>query len=372
MENCDRINPQNGELVLVIGTVKGAFIFHSDRSRQRFRIAGPYLRGQAVYSAAYLPNSERILVGSKSEHWGSVVSWSNDFGASWSEPADGNIKFPAGSGMSLNAVWALEAAPTIGPDVVFAGADPAALYRSDDRGETFYPVQSLLDHPERPYWMPGFGGLCLHTILPHPRDPRRMIVGISAAGVYRSDDGGKSWTRRNKGVRIEGGPPHAPHFGPQCAHKLRYDARNPDRIYLQNHPGVYRSDDGGDSWIDIAEGLPSQFGFPLVAHPSRADIAYLIPLESDHFRVPLEGAVRVWRTRDAGASWEPMGEGLPPRDAYFSILRDAFTSDGLDPAGLYFGTRGGQLFASADEGESWRSIADWLPAVLCVKAAVIG
>ena len=268
-------------------------------------------------------------------------------------------------------MWALEPAPLIGPEVVFAGADPAALYRSDDRGETFRPVESLLNHPERPYWMPGAGGLCLHTILPDPRDTKRIMVGISSAGMYRSDDGGESWTRRNKGVKMEGGPPHAPHFGPQCAHKMRYDAKNPARIYLQNHPGVYRSDDGGDSWIDIHQGLPSEFGFPLVAHPSRGDTAYLIPLESDTFRVPLEGAVKVWRTRDAGASWEPLGNGLPRRDCYFSVLRDAFTSDSLDPAGLYFGTRGGQLFASRDEGESWNSIADWLPAVLCVKAAEV-
>ncbi|HJU28451.1 MAG TPA: hypothetical protein VJ718_04735, partial [Candidatus Binataceae bacterium] len=246
----DRINPRSGDVILIVGTVKGAFIFHSDRNRERFRIAGPYLRGQAVYSAAFLRDgaSPRILAGNKSEHWGAVVSWSDDFGANWREPADGNVKFPAGSGLSLNAVWALEAAPLLGSSVVFAGVDPAALYRSDDRGETFYPIQSLLEHPDRPYWMPGFGGLCLHTILPHPSDRERIIVAISAAGVYRSDDGGKSWTRRNSGVRIDDGPPQAPHMGPQCAHKLRYDAKNPARIYLQKHPGVYRSDDGGDTW----------------------------------------------------------------------------------------------------------------------------
>ena len=374
MERADQITPQSGDLLMIVGTVKGAFIFHSDRVRSQFRIAGPYFKGQAIFSAAYLADKKapRILVGNKSEHWGSLVSWSDDFGASWTEPADGNVKFPAGSGLSLNAIWALEAAPLVGRDVVFAGADPAALYRSEDRGETFRPVESLLNHPERPYWMPGFGGLCLHTILPDPRDARRMIVGISSAGTYRSDDGGESWTRRNKGVVMDSdGPPNAPHFRPQCAHKMRYDAKNPERIYLQNHPGVYRSDDGGDSWIDIAKGLPSVFGFPLVAHPRRADTAYLIPLESDNFRVPIDGATKVWRTRDAGESWEALDNGLPQRDAYFSVLRDAFTSDSLDPAGLYFGTRGGHLFASVDEGESWRSIADWLPAVLCVKAAVV-
>jgi hypothetical protein len=373
MESSARITPQSGDVVVTVGTVKGAFIFHSDRSRREFQIAGPFFKGQAVYSAAYIPDrtKPRILAANRSEHWGAVVSWSDDFGASWHEPADGNIKFPADGKLSLNAVWALEAAPRVSSDVVFAGVEPAALFRSDDRGETFHPVEALLNHQERPYWLPGFGGLCLHTILPNPSDADRMIVGISAAGVYRTDDGGKSWKRRNNGVKLDAGPPNAPRFSPQCAHKLRYDAKNPARIYLQNHPGVYRSDDGGDSWIDIGEGLPSLFGFPLVAHPSRADTAYLIPLESDDFRVPIEGAVKVWRTRDAGASWEALGEGLPQRDAYFSVLRDAFGSDSLDPAGLYFGTRGGQLFASADEGESWRSIADWLPAVLCVKAAVV-
>ena len=372
--NAERITPSSGDVILMVGTVKGAFIFHSDRNRDKFHIAGPYFKGQAVFSGEYLPDKKapRILMGNKSEHWGAMVSRSDDFGATWHEPADGNVKFPASSGLSLNAVWALEAAPLVGDDVVFAGVDPAALYRSDDRGETFRPIESLLNHPERPYWMPGFGGLCLHTVLPDPRDARRMIVGISSAGVYRSDDGGESWTRRNQGVRMDNdGPPNMPSFRPQCAHKLRFDAKNPARIYLQNHPGMYRSDDGGDSWIDIAKGLPSVFGFPLVAHPRRADTAYLIPLESDNFRVPINGATKVWRTRDAGSSWEPLGNGLPQRDAYFSVLRDAFTSDSLDPAGLYFGTRGGQLFASDDEGESWRSIADWLPAILCVKAATI-
>jgi hypothetical protein len=373
MEHLEAITPHSGDILVIVGTVKGAFIFVGDRNRDRWRIAGPYFKGQSIFSTAYLPGkkSPRILVGNFSMHWGAVVSWSDDFGATWTEPADGNVKFPAGSGLSLNAVWALESAPLLGLDVVFAGTDPAALYRSDDRGETFRPIESLLQHHERPYWLPGFGGLCLHTILPHPRDPQRILVGISSAGMYRTDDGGESWARRNKGVKMEGGPPHAPHFGPQCAHKMRYDAKNPARIYLQNHPGVYRSDDGGDSWIDIANGLPSVFGFPLVAHPSRADTAYLIPLQSDQFRVPIDGAVKVWRTRDAGDSWVPLGEGLPDRDAYFSVLRDAFTTDGLDPAGLYFGTRGGQLFSSADEGESWRAMADWLPAVLCVKAVEV-
>lgn len=374
MENVKAILPHSGDLILMVGTVKGAFLFHSDRKRRDFKIAGPYFKGMAVFSMAYLPDgrSPRILVGAKSEHWGSTVNWSDDFGANWEEPAEGNIKFPSSSGLSLNAIWALEPAPLLGPDVVFAGADPAALYRSDDRGETFQPNEALLNHPERPYWLPGFGGLCLHTVMPDPRDQKRIIVGISSAGIYRSEDSGESWTRRNKGIRMDdSGPPHAPHFRPQCAHKMRYDAKDPNRIYLQNHPGMYRSDDGGDSWIDVHQGLPSEFGFPLVVHPRRADTFYLIPLESDHFRVPLDGATKVWRTRNAGHSWESLANGLPQGNSYFSVLRDAFASDSLDPAGLYFGTRGGQIFASADEGESWRSISDWLPAVLCLKAQLV-
>ena len=374
MESIRAISPKSGDVILMVGTVKGAFVFHSNQRRGDFRIEGPYFKGQEVFSVAYLPdrNAPRMLAGCKSQHWGSTVNWSDDFGATWHEPAAGNVKFPTASGLSLNAIWALEPAPLVGPEVVFAGIDPAALYRSDDRGETFQPNAALLNHPERPFWMPGFGGLCLHTVLPDPRDPKRIVVGISSAGIYRTDDGGETWTRRNDGIRMDdAGPPNAPHFRPQCAHKMRYDAKNPRRIYLQNHPGIYRSDDGGDSWIDIQPGLPSVFGFPMVAHPSRADTAYVIPLTADNYRVPIEGAAKVWRTRDAGESWEPLGHGLPQHDVYFSVLRDAFNADRLDPMGLYFGTRGGQLFASSDEGESWRSIADWLPAVLCVKAQVI-
>jgi hypothetical protein len=374
MEGVSAVSPQSGDLILMIGTVKGAFFCQTNRTRKEFRIAGPYFKGQEVFSAAYLPDkkSPRILVGAKSQHWGSTVNWSDDFGRSWHEPADGNIKFPAASGLSLNAIWALEAAPLIGADVVFAGTDPAALYCSNDRGATFQPNEALLNHPERPFWLPGFGGLCLHTVMPDPRDPKRMIVGISSAGIYRTDDGGASWVRRNSGIRLdESGPPHAPHFQPQCAHKMRYDAKNPRRIYLQNHPGMYRSDDGGDSWIDIHNGLPSEFGFPCIVHPHRANTVYLFPLESEQFRVPINGAAKVWRTRDAGESWEALGNGLPQNGAYFSVLRDAFAADNLEPAGLYFGTRGGQVFASSDEGESWRLLANWLPAVLCVKAQVI-
>jgi hypothetical protein len=369
-----KLSPKAGDLLLLIGTAKGAFIFHTDAERRRFRISGPHFPGQSVYSAAYLADgaSPRILVGNRSEHWGAVVSWSDDIGRTWHEPDAGNIRFPEGSGSSLNAVWAIEPVRSLGPNVVYAGVDPASLFRSDDRGETFRLNESLFNHPHRPMWTGGFGGLCLHTIVFPPDDPMRMYVAISAAGVYRSFDGGGSWSRCNNGVKLNPGVDPHPEFGQQCAHKLRLDPQNRARLYLQNHPGVYRSDDGGDSWVSIAGGLPSDFGFPMVTHPRRGDTAYVFPLVSENLRYPHDAEPKVWRTRDAGATWEPLAKGLPRKNAYFTVLRDAFAADSLEPAGLYFGTRGGQLYASADEGESWRAIAEWLPPVLCVKTAVIG
>jgi hypothetical protein len=359
--------PRTGDVLLMVGTVKGAFIFHADSSRREFHAAGPHFRGHQVYSMAYLADPPRILAGNKSEHWGALVSWSDDFGATWQEPTDGNVKFPKGSGVSLNAVWALEPASAVGPDVVYAGADPAALFRSDDRGETFHLNDALFNHPERPKWNPGAGGLCLHSIVIDPQDPKRMFIAISSGGIYLSEDGGETWNARINGLRVHPDVPGAT----LCPHKLRMDPQNRSRLYLQSHPGMYRTDNDGRSWISIEQGLPSEFGFPLVTHPRQGGTVFLFPLTSDEFRVPPEGAPRVWRTRDGGMTWDALGKGLPSTNAYFTVLRDAFVCDTLEPIGLYFGTRGGQLFASFDEAENWQMLAEWLPPVLCVKAAVV-
>jgi hypothetical protein len=241
------------------------------------------------------------------------------------------------------------------------------MFRSDDRGETFRLNEALFNHPDRPKWNPGFGGLCLHSILVHPQDPKRMYAAISSGGIYRTDDAGDSWTACVNGLRVHPDVPGAT----LCPHKLRFDAENPSRMYLQNHPGVYRTDNEARSWVTIENGLPSDFGFPMVAHPRRGGTIYNFPLTSDEFRVPRDGAPRVWRSRNAGASWEALGEGLPDRDGFFTVLRDAFSADTLDPVGLYFGTRGGQLYGSIDEGESWRAIAEFLPPILCVKTAIV-
>jgi len=360
------------DILLMVGTTKGAFLFRGAADRQSFEPTGPYFPGESIYALCFdgRAGRRRVLAATESSHWGAVVRCSDDLGATWSDPAEGNVRFPEGTGAALTRVWQLRPAGDERPDTVYAGVEPAALFRSDDAGETFELVRELWDHPHRSHWQPGGGGLCLHTVLPDPADPDRILVAISTGGVYRSDDGGKSWQARNQGVRAGFLPGPEPEFG-QCVHKVAQAAGRPDTLYLQNHGGLYRSDDGAESWTDIANGVPSDFGFPIVAHPGDPDTAYVIPLESDRFRCTPDGKARVYRTRDAGSSWEPLGEGLPQRGAYLTVLRDGFASDAMAPAGLYFGTRTGEVFASADEGERWRLVAGWLPPVLCVRAAVL-
>jgi photosystem II stability/assembly factor-like uncharacterized protein len=281
------------------------------------------------------------------------------------------VRFPEDSGLSLANVWQLHPGRASEPDVVYAGVEPAALFESRDAGETFAPVEGLLNHEQRPRWVPGGGGLCLHTIVLDPAEPRRMGIAISTAGFYRTDDGGASWQPRNRGVRAEFLPDKYPELG-QCVHKVVNHPARPERLFLQNHWGLYRSDDWGDSWTDIANGVPSDFGFAMEMHPHDPDTVYIVPLESDGFRCVPEAKMRVYRTRDAGASWQPLADGLPQEEAYETVLRDAMCTDGHPRAGIYFGTRGGKLYGSVDEGESWREIADALPSIVCVRAAVLG
>jgi photosystem II stability/assembly factor-like uncharacterized protein len=296
---------------------------------------------------------------------------SDDFGASWSGPERQSVRFPESSGLALVQVWQIVPGPAEEPDLLWAGVEPAALFESRDGGESWSPVEALLNHEHRPRWVPGGGGLCLHTIVPDPSNRRRMAVAISTAGFYRTDDGGATWQPRNAGVRAVFLPNKYPEFG-QCVHKVVHHPGKPGRLFLQNHWGLYRSDDWGDQWTDVANGVPSDFGFAMQAHPHDADTVYIVPLQSDEFRCTPEAKLRVYRTRDAGASWEPLARGLPQENAYETVLRDALCADSCERAGIYFGTRSGKVYASADEGESWTSIADALPPVVCVKAAVIG
>lgn len=364
---------KQGDTLLLVGTMKGAFILSSNESRKKWKVDGPYFPGEAVYALAHDERGgrSRILAAAKSNHWGSTIRISDDFGKSWSGAERQAIRFPEASKLSLEQVWQITPGRDDEPDRLFAGVEPAALFESRDGGESWEPVDGLLNHEHRSQWMPGGGGLCLHTIVVDPKDTKRMAVAISTAGFYRTEDGGKSWTPRNKGVRAVFLPNKYPEFG-QCVHKVVNHPSRPERLFLQNHWGLYRSDDWGDSWQDVANGVPSDFGFAMQMHPHDTDVVFIVPLQSDEFRVVPEAKLRVYRTDDAGKSWEPLSDGLPQENAYESVLRDGLTADTHDPAGVYFGTRSGKVFGSADGGESWKELASSLPSVCCVKAAVVG
>ncbi|MFI1825836.1 WD40/YVTN/BNR-like repeat-containing protein [Streptomyces sp. NPDC020412] len=357
-------------VLLTVGTRKGLFI--GRRRGGAWEFDGPHFPAQAVYSVAIDRRRKvpRLLVGGDSAHWGPSVFHSDDLGATWVEPARPAVAFPKDTGASLERVWQLHPASAADPDVVYAGTEPAALFRSCDGGESFDFVRPLWEHPTRSRWEPGGGGEAVHTVVTDRRDPSAVTVAVSTAGVFRSQDGGESWAPSNDGVSAVFLPDPHPEFG-QCVHKIAQDAGNLDRLYLQNHWGVYRSDDAGAHWTDIGAGLPSDFGFAVAAHPHRPDTAYVFPITADSDRVPAGRRCRVFRTEDAGASWEGLSHGLPQGDHFGTVLRDALRTDDADPAGVYFGNRNGEVYASADDGDSWRLIASHLPDVLCVRAAVV-
>jgi serine/threonine protein kinase len=362
----------NGDVLLLLGTTKGAFLSRSNSDRKHWEMAGPYFHGHAVYSLAYDNRNgrHRLWASTGSSIWGTYLRSSDDFGRTWTNPLEANIRFPPESGLSLKNIWKIALGPCEEPDRIYCGVEPAALFESHDAGESWSLVRGLFDHPHRPRWMPGLGGLCLHTILLHPNDAGRMHVGISAAGVYRTEDGGRTWQARNRGIRVTFLPERFPEFG-QCVHKIVRHPDRPDRLFLQNHWGLYRSDDGADTWNDIAQGLPSDFGFAMATHPHDPDCIYILPVESDEFRCTPEGRLRVYRTRNAGASWEPLTRGLPQQGAYETVLRDGMITDSLDPVGLYFGTRSGKLYASRDAGKTWKEALSGLPQIVCVASAVV-
>jgi photosystem II stability/assembly factor-like uncharacterized protein len=307
---------------------------------------------------------------STASYWGTLLRSSDDFGKSWTNPQQAPIRFPSDTGVSLKNIWQIAVGRPEEPNVLYCGVEPAALFETRDAGETWSLSRGLFDHPHRPRWMPGNGGLALHTILLDPADNQRMYVAISAGGVYRTSDGGRTWTARNQGIRAMTMPDRYPEFG-QCVHKIAMHPARPQRLFLQSHWGLYRSDDGAENWLDIANGVPSDFGFAMIAHPRNPDCVFVIPVESDEFRCACEGRLRVYRTRNGGASWEPLMRGLPQKRAYETVLRDAMTADSFDPVGVYFGTRSGQLFGSRDEGKTWQKILEGLPSVVCVRSAIV-
>ena len=371
MPHPSQIDVKAGDNLLLVGTMKGGFLFRSDAQRANWEEAGPYFPGRSVYALSYDGRNGRskLWAAVNSPYWGSFLSSSNDFGKTWSDPESYNIKFPEGSDVALKQIWQIVNDPH-DADSLYCGVEPAALFKSTDGGESWSLNRGLFDHPHRTQWMPGGGGLCLHTILPDLSNGNRLYVAISTGGVYRSDDGGKTWEPRNKGICARFMPPDQqyPEWG-QCVHKVVTHPSNPNRMFLQHHWGVYRSDNGGDSWDDIGKGLPSDFGFAMEMDPHDANTVYIIPIESDEFRCTPEGKLRVYRTKDGGESWEALTKGLPQEDALETILRDNMDADANKPTGLYFGTRSGKVFGSSNGGDSWTLIKDGLPPVTCVKTA---
>ncbi|MFI5273257.1 MAG: WD40/YVTN/BNR-like repeat-containing protein [Ktedonobacterales bacterium] len=361
---------QPGTVVVLAGTRRGLFVLHS-RDRRTWTCESPSLRGNKIYNATLDQRGgrRRLFAADNGAFFGAFVRYSDDFGQTWQDPERG-IQFPEESGDKLNNIWVIEPGRADDPDTLYAGVDPACLFESHDAGRTWEINAALAAHPTRPNWNPGAGGLCLHTIVPDYSNADRIWLGISAVGCLRSDDAGRSWTFANTGTRADFQPDIYPEYG-QCLHRMLQHPSRPETLYQQNHCGVYRSDNAGDNWTDIRHELPSDFGFPIAIDHHHPDTVFTI-VEEGMGRHNFGEQFTVYRTRDGGAHWEPLTEGLPGGSGVtLGVLRHGMCSDTLDPCGVYVGTNTGQIFATANGGDSWEVIADYLPAVHSVTAAII-
>ena len=347
-------------VLALVGTRKGLFLLRGDDDRRGWRMDGPLLDGWGVYHATVDARDGTFYAAANHIVYGPTVQRSVDGGTTWERSK--KIGLPAWSGLTVNATWHIEPGLPQQPGTLYLGADPGVLFRSDDRGKTWEPNRGILEHPTRERWFPGAGGLCCDSIQLDPSDPQRMYVCIASAGTLRSDDGGQTWLPVNKNVAAEYFPDPYPEIG-QCVHKLLLHAARPERLWQQNHFGVYRSDNSGDSWERLdGNGLPTSFGYPIMIDPKDPDKAFVIPERSPEFHYSANGRLAVYRTRDRGQTWEEMSDGLP-RQAWAAVLREASASD---PDSLYFGTQSGSFFALAD-GETWVEAARHLPPILSVE-----
>ena len=354
-------------ILLLVGTKRGLFIFESNQQRTEWHTRGPYLSGREIYHALIDERDGSMWAATDHAVWGAHVHRSTDLAENW-ETLETAPHYLDDRG--LKAIWYLAPGHSSTPHRFYAGIEPAGLFVSDDACATWHSVAPLNEHPTNSTWQPAGGGLALHSVLVDPRDANRLYAALSAGGVYRSEDGGASWLALNRGVRADFQPQRYPEAG-QCVHKLLLHPAQPDRLYQQNHCGVYRSDDRAENWIEITAGLPSDFGYALAIDPHDPDSVYVIPEESSHMRATPEGKLRVYHSRDGGGSWTALTNGLPQKNAYVSILREGMTSDAAQPCGVYFGTSSGHLFSSNDAGQSWQLIAGYLPRILSVSATMI-
>ena len=349
-------------MMLLVGTAKGLFRIARDAAAGEWKIDEPHLAGYSVLHTLEAPDG-RLFAATSHKIWGAHIYTSEDRGESWTS-LEAVPEYPAASGRgATKAIWYL----ALSGDTLFAGIDPAGLFRSDDRGASWQPVTGLNEHPTRATWEPSKGCFAVHSIYIDALEPRNIVAAVSAGGVYRSEDGGETWLPANAGVRAENLPEPRPETG-HNVHRVIMHPRLPSRLYRQCYNGTYRSDDGGRSWTEITEGLPSDFGYGIVTDPNDPDTVFQIPESSSHLRAPVDGKLRVYRSRDGGATWESASKGLPAEHVYVTVLREAMDIDSRKPCGVYFGTSGGQLFATADAGESWEELASYLPRVLSVKA----
>jgi len=365
---------------VLVGTRKGAFVLTSDGRRDRWGVSAPHFAGWEIYHMTGSPADPARLYASQSTGWfGQLIQRSDDGGVTW-EPVGNAFEYDGVPGThqwydgtphpwEFARVWHLEPSLT-DPDTVYAGVEDAALFRSTDGGKGWHELAALREHPSASSWQPGAGGMCLHTILLDPSDANRMFVAISAAGAFRTDDSGKTWQPINRGLLSDGIPDPDAEVG-HCVHRLAMHPTRPDVLFMQKHWDVMRSDDAGDSWHEISGNLPTDFGFAIDVHAHEPDTVYVVPIKSDSEHFPPDGKLRVYRSRAGGNEWEPLTKGLPQSDCYVNVLRDAMAVDSLDSCGVYFGTTGGQVYASADAGDNWAPIVRDLPAVLSVEVQTL-
>jgi photosystem II stability/assembly factor-like uncharacterized protein len=365
---------------VLVGTRKGAFILTSDGKRENWKVDGPHFAGWEMYHLKGSPADPNRIYASQTSGWfGQVVQRSDDGGATWN-PVGNRFTYEGVAGThqwydgtphpwEFKRAWHLE--PSLSdPDTIYAGVEDAALFRSTDGGQNWQELPGLRKHGSGPHWQPGAGGMCLHTILLDPSDAKRIYIAISSAGAFRTDDGGETWKAINQGLRSEHIPDPTAEVG-HCVHHIAMHPSRPETLFMQKHWDVMRSDNAGDHWTEVSGNLPTDFGFVIDVHAHEPETIYVVPIKSDGEHFPLDGKLRVYRSRSGGNEWEPLTKGLPQENCYVNVLRDAMAVDSLDQCGVYFGTTGGQVYVSPDAGENWKPIVHDLPAVLSVEVQTL-